>query len=114
MAIKPGLSPPGSGERLRNTTPFSLRQRHFPRRPGISGNRRRAELPGALRYPHPWKGEPTCDVSQYQAELRKRQEREAQQLANLPGWGIEDIRNKIPFADDIETPKENWWKKIWR
>jgi hypothetical protein len=62
---------------------------------------------------HPWKGEPTCDVSQYQVELRKRQEREAQQLANLTGWDIEDIRNKIPFPNDIELPKETWWQQIW-
>ncbi len=62
---------------------------------------------------HPWKGEPSCDVSEYQAELRKRQEREAQQLANLTGWDIEDIRNKIPFPDGIEAPKETWWKRIW-
>jgi hypothetical protein len=62
---------------------------------------------------HPWKGEATCDVSQYQAELRERQEREAQQLANLTGWDIENIRNKIPFSDEIEPQIEPWWKRIW-
>jgi len=60
-----------------------------------------------------WKGEATCDISEYQAELRKRQEREAQQLANLTGWDIEDIRRKIPFPDGGESENVPWWKKIW-
>jgi hypothetical protein len=37
----------------------------------------RQNYQGRYVIPHPWKGEPTCDVSQYQAELRKRQKREA-------------------------------------
>ena len=61
---------------------------------------------------HPWKGEARCDISQYQAELRERQEREAQQLANLTGWDIQDIRAKIDFPDGTE-PKEPWWKRLW-
>ena len=44
---------------------------------------------------HPWKGEATCDeAKQYQAELPKRLEAQAQTLANLTGWKIEDIRRK--------------------
>jgi len=60
-----------------------------------------------------WKGEATCDISEYQAELRKRQEREAQQLANLTGWDIEDIRKKIPFPEGGGSDNVPWWKKIW-
>ena len=60
-----------------------------------------------------WKGEATCDISDYQAELRNRQEREAQQLANLTGWDIEDIRKKIPFTEDRPSENVPWWKKIW-
>ena len=60
-----------------------------------------------------WKGETTCDISEYQAELRKRQEREAEQLANLTGWDIEDIRRKIPFPEGGGSENVPWWKKIW-
>ena len=42
-------------------------------------------------------GEATCDISSYEAQLRERQEREAQALANLTGWDIDDIRGKIPL-----------------
>ncbi len=64
---------------------------------------------------HPWKGKATCDISSYEAEVRKRQENEAKQLANLTGWDIEDIRAKIPFAGDgrPEPKKEPWWKRLW-
>jgi hypothetical protein len=44
---------------------------------------------------HPWKGEATCEAAkQYQAELPKQLEAQAQTLANLTGWKIEDIRRK--------------------
>ena len=64
---------------------------------------------------HPWKGEASCDLTQYDASVRERQEREAQLLANMTGWDIADIRRKIPFAGGIrpETVKEPWWKRIW-
>jgi len=61
----------------------------------------------------PWTGEASCDISQYQADLRDRQEREAQQLAELTGWDIDDIRSKIPFPEGGTPDKEPWWKRIW-
>jgi hypothetical protein len=47
--------------------------------------------------------------------VRERQEQEAQQLANLTGWDIGDIREKIPFAGGVipEPDKEPWWKRLW-
>ena len=49
-----------------------------------------------------------------EAELAKRREREAQQLANLTGWDIDDIRAKIPAVayNPPETP-DPWWKRLW-
>lgn len=64
---------------------------------------------------HPWKGEASCDITQYEASVRERQEREAQLLASMTGWDIGDIRKKIPFAGGIQPANENepWWKRIW-
>ena len=63
---------------------------------------------------HPWKGKASCDITEYQAQVRDRQEREAQTLANLTGWDIENIRAKIDFSGepppDIDPP---WWKRLW-
>ena len=64
---------------------------------------------------HPWKGPTRCDATEYFADVRDRQEREAQTLANLTGWDIENIRSKIDYPDGQrpETPKEPWWKRLW-
>ncbi|MBM3622923.1 MAG: DUF2330 domain-containing protein [Alphaproteobacteria bacterium] len=46
---------------------------------------------------NPWKGSPdACPAARdYFRELANRQEREAQSLANLTGWDINDIRKRI-------------------
>ena len=45
-----------------------------------------------------------------------RQEREAQQLANLTGWDIGSIRDKIAFAGGQrpDSEREPWWKRLWQ
>jgi hypothetical protein len=44
---------------------------------------------------HDWKGEASCDEAKnYKTELPKRLETQAQNLARLTGWKIEDIRRK--------------------
>lgn len=45
---------------------------------------------------HPWTGTGDCPQSKtYKEELTKRQGKEAETLANLTGWKIEDIRRKM-------------------
>jgi hypothetical protein len=65
---------------------------------------------------HPWKGKSSCDISTYQSQTRERQEREAQLLANLTDWDINDIRGKIDYLDGVrpEPDPAPWWKRIWR
>ena len=64
---------------------------------------------------HPFKGETTCDASQYLAATRDRQEREAETLANLTGWNLADIRKKIDFLGEGPEPDDlPWWKRLWQ
>ncbi len=86
---------------------------HFPEDLVFQETGDRQNYQGRYVIRHPWKGEPSCDISQYQTEVRQRQEREARQLANLTGWDIEDIRAKIEFVGTAEAQKEPWWKRIW-
>ncbi len=87
---------------------------HFPEDLVFQETGDRQNYQGRYVIRHPWKGEATCDVTDYQAEVRERQEREAQQLANLTGWDIEDIRKKIPFPEDTQEPNKGpWWKRLW-
>ena len=88
---------------------------HFPEDLKFQETGDRQNYQGRYVIRHPWKGKTSCDTSVYDASVRERQEREAQQLANLTGWDIETIRNKIPFAggNRPDSNKEPWWKRIW-
>jgi hypothetical protein len=86
---------------------------HFPEDLVFQETGDRQNFQGRYVIRRPWKGEASCDISKYQATVRQRQEREAQQLANLTGWDIEDIRKKIPFPDGTNPEKSPWWKRLW-
>ena len=94
----------------------SYDEQHFPEDLVFQETGDRQNYQGRYVIRHPWKGEASCDISDYQAAVRDRQEREAQQLANLTGWDIADIRGKIDFASgDVPEPeKDPWWKRLWR
>ena len=88
---------------------------HFPEDLMFQETGDRQNYQGRYVIQHPWKGEASCDVSRYEASVRDRQEREAQQLANLTGWDLGEIHKKIPFAGAIPKPeKEPWWKRLWK
>jgi hypothetical protein len=60
---------------------------------------------------HPYKGEINCSAAQdYQNAVRQRQEQEAQTLASLTSWNINDIRRKINFIQNQPVP---WWNRLW-
>ncbi len=88
---------------------------HFPEDLMFQETGDRQNYQGRYIIRHPWKGEASCDLAQYEASVRERQEREATLLANMTGWDIADIRRKIPFAGGVqpEPEKEPWWKRIW-
>lgn len=61
---------------------------------------------------HPYTGEMNCPAGRhYQQTLNQRLEQEAQTLAHLTGWNIQDIRRKINFPKPAtSTP---WWRTLW-
>ena len=71
----------------------------------------RSNFQGRYVIRHPFMGELTCRAaSDYQQGLARRQETEAQNLARLTGWDIQDIREKITFVQSEPVP---WWRNIW-
>ncbi len=87
---------------------------HFPEDLVFQETGDRQNYQGRYVIRRPWKGEASCDISQYQATVRERQEREAQQLANLTGWDIAEIRKKIPLLEGTNPKKDPpWWKRLW-
>jgi hypothetical protein len=62
---------------------------------------------------HPWSGEPgACSAAAaYLSELPERQEREAQTLANLTGWNVDDIRLRMSLKPPVRA---EWWERLWK
>ncbi|PSF37423.1 DUF2330 domain-containing protein [Aphanothece hegewaldii CCALA 016] len=59
----------------------------------------------------PFRGELKCSAAQsYKSGVRNRQEQEAQTLAKLTGWDINNIRSKINFIKASPLP---WWRNLW-
>ena len=89
-------------------------QQHFPEDLFFQETGDRQNFQGRYVVRHPFAGKASCDISSYQAQLRERQEREAQQLANLTGWDIDDIRGKIPLIADTRLDQpSSWWSRLW-
>jgi hypothetical protein len=60
---------------------------------------------------HPFTGEMKCEAGkEYQRSLSARFEQEAQTLARLTVWKLDDIRQKINLA---QSQQVRWWRTIW-
>ncbi|MFB2918530.1 MULTISPECIES: DUF2330 domain-containing protein [Aerosakkonema] len=60
---------------------------------------------------HPFEGDARCEAGQqYKKSLGQRFEQEAQTLAKLTGWNINDIRKKLPVTQNQSQP---FWRNIW-
>jgi hypothetical protein len=71
----------------------------------------RQQFQGRYILRHPFTGEMKCEAGrQYQRSLSQRFEQEAQTLAKLTGWKIQDIRKKTNITQGQPSP---WWRNIW-
>jgi hypothetical protein len=64
---------------------------------------------------HPWSGDPgACrEARRYFTDLRERQETEAQTLAELTGWKLDDIRSRMKLDSEPVKPA-SWWDRLWK
>ncbi len=85
---------------------------HFPEDLVFQETGDRGNFQGRYVLRRAWKGNTDCASGQeYLRQLRKRQIDEAERLASLTGWSLNEILDRIELADAAEpTP---WWKKIW-
>ncbi len=59
---------------------------------------------------HPFTGEMDCQEGEdYQKSLPERSENQAQTLAKLTGWKIQDIRDKMNLS---QSQSEHWWNSV--
>ncbi len=71
----------------------------------------RENFQGRYILQRPFKGDITCDSGKdYVRNVRERQDREAQTLANITGWDITDIRARIDtYEPQVNVP--SWWER---
>ncbi len=63
---------------------------------------------------HPWEGKETCDeAKQYRQQLGVRYEGEARRLADLTGWDIQKIRQKMKIPEEGTPDSKTWWQRLW-
>jgi hypothetical protein len=89
---------------------------HFPEDLAFQETADRQNFQGRYVLRHPFPGEARCEAGEgYRAELRARQDREAQTLASLTGWNVADIRTKMNLSGDEAAPApESWWQRLWK
>ena len=94
-------------------------QAHFPEDLVFQETGDRSNFQGRYVLRHAWTGGEECDAAvTYRQQVRQRQEREAQALASLTGWNVDDIRRRIGLAParpgdkpgDLPLP---WWRQLW-
>ena len=77
----------------------------------------RSNYQGRYVLRHPYQGDAKCNAAdEYRASLPKRYEKEAQTLASLTNWDIQDVRDKMnEHGQNFEetNPKTPWWKRLW-
>jgi hypothetical protein len=73
----------------------------------------RTNFQGRYVLRHTWEGESTCEAADaYRRTLPERHQREAQTLAHLTGWDVNDIREKMRL-DEPKAPPAAWWERLW-
>ena len=63
---------------------------------------------------HPYKGASECSaMDDYRERLRDRRIKEAETLASLTGWSMQDIKKKMGTdGDDVKSPRP-WYRRLW-
>jgi hypothetical protein len=90
---------------------------HFPEDLVFQETADRSNFQGRYVLRHEWKGTSSCNSADaYRRELPKRREAEAQNLARLTGWNIEQIRRSMGGSNPVAPPAipEKWWQRIWK
>jgi hypothetical protein len=88
---------------------------HFPEDLVFQETGDRGNFQGRYVLRHAWTGDDTCSAATaYRRELAVRREREAQALASLTGWDINDIRKQQGPGPRAAVDDRYWWQKIWK
>ena len=89
---------------------------HFPEDLVLQETADRNNFQGRYVLRHPWTGNEDCPATEeYRHQLIRRNDQEAQQLADLTGWDIADIRTQMNLRGTVPSGSggKTWWERIW-
>jgi hypothetical protein len=90
---------------------------HFPEDLVFQETSDRSNFQGRYILQHPYQGNSECSESEmdaYREQLRERRTKEAETLASLTGWSMQDIRKKMGRdGADVKNPRP-WYQRLWR
>jgi hypothetical protein len=87
---------------------------HFPEDLVFQETADRANFQGRYVLRHAWTGADACgEAGAYRQSVVERHSKEADQLARLTGWSIDDIRKKMG-PEPAARPAPAWWETIWK
>lgn len=90
---------------------------HFPEDLVFQHTSDKTNFQGRYILRHPWKGASGCEGAiTYRRQLAEREAKEAQTLASLTGWPLQEIRQKmgVKIDDPAGVDPQKWWERIWR
>jgi len=83
----------------------------FPEDPMFQATSNRESFQGRYILQHPFTGELKCQAGkEYKRSLAQRFEQEAQNLAKLTNWNIQDIRRKMKLS--VGNLTYSWWENL--
>jgi hypothetical protein len=108
---RPGPTPGGANEVFVTRLHARYDGAHFPEDLVFQETGDRTNFQGRYILRHAFSGAATCSAAEdYRRTLGKRHEQEAQSLATLTGWPIDDIRSKMKASGATPTPDDGkWW-----
>ena len=87
---------------------------HFPQDLVFQQTGDRQNFQGRYVMRHPWTGTETCsEADTYRRSLVTRREQEAQTLASLTGWDINEIRRRQGAGPRAAVDNRPWWERLW-
>jgi hypothetical protein len=88
---------------------------HFPEDLVFQETGDRTNFQGRYILRQVWNGSDTCSEAEaYRRTLVERREREAQTLASLTGWDVNEIRRRQGVVPRAAVDDRYWWQKIWK
>ena len=87
---------------------------HFPEDLVFQETSDRSNFQARYILQHPYQGGAECSaMDDYRERLRDRRTKEAETLASLTGWSMQDIRQKMgPDGSDVKNPRP-WYRRLW-